>query len=195
VSKDAKAEKLRMMAEFRRILEERIEETKTNLNNLEILLELVNETLLEKGFKRAATLETKPIRVEEAAPEPSGEPPQPLEPAETITPLRTSAGVALAELHSSRSSLRVVIAEEIALDVHTPPFQQFLIERVLNKMREKDDELTRNGELAAKNALSYEIVRNGDVIREIRVENLTQDRLRELKSSIHWTLEKMYEKM
>lgn len=193
--KDAKTEKLKMMVEFRRVLEKRIEETQANLSNLETLLELVNETLLEKGFKRATTLETKPTRVEESAPEASGEPPQPLESDEAITPLRTAAGVALAEIYSSGNSMRVVIAEEIALDVNTPPFQQFLIERVLDKMREKDDELTKKGKLAAKNALSYEIVRDGDVIREIRVENLTQERLRELRSGIHWTLEKMYEKI
>ncbi len=191
---ESEIEKLRMMAEFRQTLEKRIEKAKSNLNELETLLELVNETLLEKGFKRATTLETKPAPVEVPAEETYEEPPHPPEPAEATVHLRTSTGVTLAEMHSSRNTMRVTMAEDIALDINTPPFQQFLIERVLDKMRDKDAELVQMGELATKDELSYEIVRDGDVIREIRVEHLTPERQRELKSSIHWTLEKMYEK-
>jgi hypothetical protein len=194
MAKDPKPEKLKMIAEFRRVLEKKIEAAKTDLHTLETLLELVNETLLEKGFKRAAALETTPISKEEPAAKATPIPPQPLELAETVTPLRTSAGVALAEMYSRGDSLRVVIAKDITLNMNTPPFQQFLIERVLHKMRDKDHELTRKGELAAENAVSYEILKDGDVLREIQVDNLTQERFRELRSSIHWTLEKMYEK-
>jgi hypothetical protein len=69
------------------------------------------------------------------------------------------------------------------------------VERVFAKMQEKDNELSRTGQLTPDKVFSYNIVREGDVIREIVVENVDQDRLRELKSSIRWTLEKMYEKM
>jgi hypothetical protein len=41
---------------------------------------------------------------------------------------------------------------------------------------------------------AYNIVREGDLIREIIIRNVDEERLRELKSSIRWTLEKMYEK-
>jgi hypothetical protein len=42
---------------------------------------------------------------------------------------------------------------------------------------------------------AYNIMREGDLIREIVIKNVDDDRLKELKSSIRWTLEKMYEKM
>jgi hypothetical protein len=42
---------------------------------------------------------------------------------------------------------------------------------------------------------SYNIVREGDQIREIIIRNVDDERLKELKSSIRWTFEKMYEKM
>jgi hypothetical protein len=41
---------------------------------------------------------------------------------------------------------------------------------------------------------SYDVVVDGDLIREINVENVTPNRSREIKSAVRWTLEKMYEK-
>ena len=62
-------------------------------------------------------------------------------------------------------------------------------------MQEKDSELARAGQLTPEKIFSYSIIREGDIIREIIIKHADQDRLRELKSSIRWTLEKMYEKM
>jgi hypothetical protein len=42
---------------------------------------------------------------------------------------------------------------------------------------------------------SYNIVREGDLIREIIIKNVDDERVKELKSSIRWTFEKMFEKM
>jgi hypothetical protein len=42
---------------------------------------------------------------------------------------------------------------------------------------------------------AYNIVREGDLLKELVIKNVDEERLRELKSSIRWTLEKMYEKM
>ena len=42
---------------------------------------------------------------------------------------------------------------------------------------------------------SYNIVREGELIREIIIKNADEERLKELKSSVRWTFEKMYEKM
>ena len=62
-------------------------------------------------------------------------------------------------------------------------------------MQEKDAELVRAKQLAADKMFSYNIVREGDLIREIVIKNVDEERLKELKSSIRWTFEKMYEKM
>ena len=62
------------------------------------------------------------------------------------------------------------------------------------KMQEKDNELVRMGQLTPDKMFAYNIVREGDLIREIMIRNVDEERLRELKSSIRWTLEKMYEK-
>ena len=62
-------------------------------------------------------------------------------------------------------------------------------------MQEKDNELVRMGQLTPDKMFAYNIVHEGDLIREIVIRNVDEERLRELKSSIRWTLEKMYEKM
>ena len=56
-------------------------------------------------------------------------------------------------------------------------------------------ELVRAKQLSAEKAFSYSLVREGELIREIVIRNVDEERLKELKSSIRWTLEKMYEKM
>ncbi|MGF3521999.1 MAG: hypothetical protein ACQXXJ_02750 [Candidatus Bathyarchaeia archaeon] len=61
-------------------------------------------------------------------------------------------------------------------------------------MQEKDSELVRLKQLPPEKMFAYNIVREDDLIREIVIKNVDEERLKELKSSIRWTLEKMYEK-
>lgn len=181
VEEAMREEKIKRLAELRRHLEKRIEEAKREVEGLETLLELVDMVLVKKGFRRPEV------------PKPFISPPS-LK-YETAVPLKTVAGELLATLYVGEGSLRVVMAEDKSFHVNTPPFTQFLIERVLSKMQEKDREAARVGRITPDKILSYSIVREGDVIREINVRNVGKERIRELKSSIRWTLEKMYEKM
>lgn len=182
---NSKNEKMRKLAEFKTALEKKIEKAESNLEDLKILLEFVNTTLLERGFKRAKIAKLKPAKTP-ALP--------PVMEYETVVPLKAVTGDLLANLNISQDSMRLTFAEDKMFNVKTPPFQQFLVERVLNKMREKDSEAANKAEMDSNRILSYELISDGDVIREIVIKNVTADRLRELKSSIHWTLEKMYEK-
>jgi len=183
-------EKLKRIAELRSLLEKRLRDTETELEGLRVLLEFVDAKLLERGFRR----------VEMGKPAPP--PPAPVEPAvtspavgfeETVS-LKTVAGDLLANLYVAEDSVRIVPVEGKTFDVNTPPFMPFLVERVLTKMQEKDQEAAGTGEITPDKILSYNIVRDGDVIREIAIKNVGSERLRELKSTVRWTLEKMYEK-
>lgn len=178
------AEKIKKLIAFKKKLEKRVGKLKSELEELQTMLEMVNSVLLEKGFKRAEIAKV-PAAIEA------------LPPAEhkDIIPLKTVTGELLANLYVGEDSLRVVPAEDKNFNINTPPFTQFLVERVLVKMQEKDNELVRTGQLTPDKIFSYNIVREGDIIREVLIGNFDADRLRELKSSIRWTLEKMYEKM
>jgi len=190
------SEKIKRLVSFKQKLEKRVEELEFELKELQATLEAINSILLEKGFKRAEITkpptETEALRVKEEVTEPSPQPPPTK--YESVT-LRAVTGELLATLYVGDDSLRVVPAEDKSFNVNTPPFTPFLVERVFAKMQEKDAELARAGQIAAEKVFSYNIVREGDVIREITIKHVDQDRLRELKSSIRWTLEKMYEKM
>ncbi len=120
--------------------------------------------------------------------------PQATEP-ESVIPLKTMNDEPLAIIYVDKQSLHVLPDESKNFSVNTPPFSHFLVERVLAKMQEKDSELVRLGQLTPDRMFAYNIIREGDLIREIVIRNTDEERLRELKSSIRWTLEKMYEKM
>ncbi len=181
-------EKIKKIAELRSLLEKRVVDMETELEGLRTLLGFINGTLIEKGFKRAKI--AKPVSTTAKAVSPTQVPE-----SERNIPLKTVTGDLLANLYVGEDSMRVVLAEDKSFDVNTPPFTSFFVERVLAKMQEKDREAANTGEITPDRVLSYNITRDGDLIREITIRNTMPERSRELKSTIRWTLEKMYEKM
>ena len=194
------SEKMKALVTFKKKLEKRIEELNSELKELQVTLETVDSILLEKGFKRgdmkevtATPKEVAPPTEPVAAKEEKPTMPRATEP-ESVIPLKTMNDEPLAIIYVDKQALHVLPDESKNFSVNTPPFQPFLVERVLAKMQEKDNELVRMGQLTADKMFAYNIVREGDLLREIIIRNADEERLRELKSSIRWTLEKMYEK-
>lgn len=189
------AEKTKKLVAFKKKLEKRVEELESELNEQRLMLEAVNSILLEKGFKRVevakapATTEVLPVKEETLtqSTQSSGK-------HEDVISLETVTREPLANIYVNQDLLRVVLAEDKNFNIDTPPFKQFLVQRVLAKMQEKDSELARTGQLTPDKIFSYNIIQEDDRIHEIIIKNSDANRLRELKSSIRWTLEKMYEK-
>ena len=196
-------EKIKALVAFKKKLEDMIEKLESEQSDLKNTLEMVTSILLDKGFKRG---DIKEVNLEANS---SGATPTPVEPkipreekpiaqraeSESVIPLRTAHEEPLAIIYVNRDSLHVLPDESKNFSVNTPPFGNFLVERVFAKMQDKDNELVRAGQLPQDKMFSYTIVREGELIREIIIKNVDEERLRELKSSIRWTLEKMYEKM
>jgi len=181
-------EKIKRLIEFRGKLEKRIDEIQQELEDLQNLMEIIDGFLLEKGFRRPEMpkeemLTEKPEKTEVLS--------------EYVAefPIKTVTGEKLAVIYVGDNIVRVVMNKDKNFRDNIPPFRQFLIERVLLKMQEKDREAARRGEITPDKILSYSIVKEGDIIREIIIRNVNEERIRDLKSSIRWTLEKMYEKM
>jgi hypothetical protein len=188
MTEEEEKEKIKKIAELRALLQKRVGDMETELEGLRILLGFIDDTLLDQGFKRAEIVKPVPT------PPKAVPPPQAIEHERSI-PLKTVTGDLLANLYVEEDSMRVLLAEDKSFDVNTPPFTSFLVERVLAKMQEKDREAASTGEITPDNILSYNINRDGELIREITVRNVRPERSRELKSAVRWTLEKMYEKM
>jgi hypothetical protein len=182
-------EKIKKIAKLRALLEKRVETMETELDGLKTLLSLIDTTLIKEGFKRAEI--SKPVQT----------PPKQVTPQPSViqqkkgVPLKTVTGDLLAQIYIEKDSMQVALAEDKNFDINTPPFTSFFVERVLAKMEEKDREDASKGKIAPEKILSYNIKRDGNILREITIRNLRRERSRELKSSIRWTLEKMYERI
>jgi hypothetical protein len=194
------SEKMKALVAFKKKLEERVENLDSELKELQATLEVVNSILLEKGFKRGNMKEVT-VTPEEAAPPTKvavvveEKPMQRGAETENVIPLKTMNDEPLAIIYVEKQTLHVLPDESKNFSVNTPPFNNFLVERVLAKMQEKDSELVRMRQLTPDRMFAYSIIREDDSLREIVIKNFDEERLRELKSSIRWTLEKMYEKM
>jgi len=184
-------ERIKKIAELRELLEERVKNLESELEGFRVLLDFINNLLLEKSFKRVEEIAKPP----EVAPPPPT-PPLPAEHRKVIVILlKTGAGELLANLHIDDGSMRIVPESDKKFNVNTPPFTAFLVERILVKMQESDQEASRRGEMMPNEVLSFNIEKDGDIIREITIRNITTQREREVRSAVRWTFEKMYEKM
>jgi ribosomal protein L11 len=203
---------MKAMIAFKKRLEDQLEKLNSEIQEVQATLDTVNTILLEKGFKRGdikEVLAQSPAMPKEVVlpnpaeqPKPSAPAPLSLAPApavitetETVIPLKTMAEEPLALMYFEKQQIHVMLDESKNFSVNTPPFTTFLVEKVFAKMQEKDKEFVRLGQLTPDHMFSYNIVREGEFIKEIIIKNVDEERLKELKSSIRWTLEKMYEKM
>ena len=202
-------EKMKSLIAFKKRMEEQLEKLTEETKEIQAALDTVNGILLEKGFKRGDIKEAieTPLPKEVVLPKQESEPPtvvvqrgtpqtqsQPVE-RESVIPLKTMAEEPLALIYFDKQGMHVLPDESKNFSVNTPPFQNFLVEKVFAKMQEKDNDLVRAKQLGSDKAFSYSVVREGEHIREIVIHNVDDERLKELKSSIRWTLEKMYEKV
>ncbi len=192
-------EKMKSVIAFKKRLEDQLEKLAAETKEVQATLDTVNQMLLEKGFKRGDIKEipeTPQLSQEVILPKQESEPSKaaPAEP-ESVIPLKTMTDEPLALIYFDRQSIHVLPDESKNFSVNTPPFGNFLIEKVFSKMQEKDKELVRLGQLKSEKMFTYTLVKEGELIREIVIKNVDDERLKELKSSIRWTFEKMYEKV
>jgi hypothetical protein len=181
---------LESLMELREYLEIRIHTLNDEAEKLRALYKIVDEVIVSRSFRGAESLlqeQPKETHVVES-------PRSTLEPVERIS-LMTNRGVSLAEAVISPQKVRIIPVKDIQFNISTPPFQSFFVSRILEAMREKDNEAVRNGDILPEMALTFEIISEDDIIQEISVNNYgDEQRLREIRNSCRWTLEKMFER-
>jgi len=201
---------IKNLAELKRELEERILRAEKELLYLRTSLKLVDEALAGGSFKQASKLIEKPVveaprtyeevktKVEAKPPEPfiqKTPPVQPQAPAEQSFPIKSKMGEDLATMYIGQSSVRIVPRQDLGFSAKTPPFQSFFIYRVIGEMRRKDEMAVDSGAKDPSLIIAHEVRVEGDSIKEIIIRNIEEEaRLREIRSSIRWTLERMLEK-
>jgi hypothetical protein len=181
-------ERIRKIAELRETLEERTKSLEAELQGLRTLLDFINEILIEKSFKKAEAI-AKPPSMPEVKPQPV-----PAKKQLRTIPLKTATDELLATMYVEDDQIRVVPEPNLQFSENTPPFTAFLVDRIIGKMVERDQELVNQGKLMPDKAFSYDIAKDGELIKEISIRNLAPQREREVRSATRWTFEKMLEK-
>jgi hypothetical protein len=189
-------EEVEKLLRNKNVIEKKIQELKNELDLLKDVLKVIDHQIAEKSFK----VSKMPPKPPATPPKPTETikpmPPEPIGELEQTIPLKASDGTLLANLYMSKNELKVVPDESIKFNVNTPPFQQFLISRVLNGMTAKDREDVMDGKITPDDILSYRVNQEGDLLIDITVKNFRDEkRAITLRNSFRWTLEKMYEKM
>ena len=198
-------EKMKSLIAFKKRMEDQLEKLNAETKEVQAALDTVNGILLDKGFKRGDLKEVPEMPEPKEVVLPRQEPESPTVVVqrgttqqierESVIPLKTMADEPLALIYFDKQVIHVLPDESKNFSVNTPPFTNFLVEKVFSKMQEKDAELVKAKQLTTEKMFTFNVVREGDLIREIVIKNVDDERLKELKSSIRWTFEKMYEKM
>ncbi len=170
------------LAELKSYLERKVAEHEEEIVTLRSFLEIVDNLLAEKSYRK--------VQVPKSILEPAS----PLATTQAQT-VRTISGVQLAEIFVEGNNVRIVPSREIKFDVNAPPLRSFLVGKVLEPLHTSDEEASRKRGLSPDRVLSYEIDKEGMLLKEIHVKNYGDERrLNELKNALRWTFRRMYEK-
>ncbi len=165
-------QEVKRLAELKAFLEQRMVELEREMEGFKMLLEIVDKELAAKSFKKA-----QPVEVGEKE-------------FAALRMIRSRSGNLLATMSLKESEARIVFNPEIRVTQDMRPFSSFLLRKVLDAMREADLQRVGEGKLDQSSVLSYEVVYDGDIARELIVKNYRDEaRLREIVNSVKWTLD------
>ena len=110
---------------------------------------------------------------------------------------RLKDNLLLAHVEISRSTVEISPAEGINLNVNTPPFKSFFLNRILEGMKTKDTEKVNNGQIKESELLNYQIEEdNNGLIKRIIINNYRDNvRLNEIFNTSAWVFTRMIEKV
>ena len=181
---------LESLMDLKEYLETRIQALNDELGKLRALYKIVDEVIISRSFRGAESL-LKEQPAETRTSESTG---STLEPVDRVL-LKTNRGVLLAEALIQPQNMRIIPVKDMKFNVNTTPFQSFFVSRILESMKGKDNEAVRKGEILPEMALTFEVISHDDIIQEISINNYgDEQRLREIRNSCRWTLEKMFER-
>jgi len=183
------SEDVKKLLKMRDDLAQQIERLKEEIADLQKALEQIDSLVLEVGggFKKASTIEkATPTAAATAVEAAVGE----------AVPIKTREGKLLATVHVGEKVLTVSFAEDLSFTSDIPPLQSFLLDRVLAGMRTSDEDRISRGEIVPEEAFSFQVATEGNRLTRLTIQNYGGERrLREIRSSLRWTLERMYEKL
>jgi hypothetical protein len=109
---------------------------------------------------------------------------------------RIKDNMLLANAEIFRNTVEVSPAKGVNLNVNTPPFKSFFLNRILEGMKIKDIEKVSHGQIKESESLNYQIEEdNNGLINRIVIKNYREnERLTEIFNTCTWVFTRMIEK-
>lgn len=206
---DGEAQRL---AQLKRFLEEKIEALERELESLKAVGEIIDKELVGRSFRRGtgepvtpvsqpvtpvsrpvppSAITQAPAQAEVQAPVAVMSAPMPNEKKVELVYRGRNVGVA----YVSSETVRILPDEKLGLKTTTPPFESFLIRKVLDEIREADTERAGRGEIRPDQILAYDLVEEEALLKQITVRNYGDpDRLNRVIRASAWTFMVMSQK-
>ncbi len=169
---------MKRAAELKLWLEQRIAQLREEIERLNETLGYVDATLRASTFKQASEMlsETK-------------------EAPEVRELKRDKGGQVIATASITSDAVEIEPSGGVDLKSSTPPFKSFLMGKILQGMKTKDEELVRAGKLPKGGELRFDLEEANGSIGKLVIENYREKaRLNEILSTVSWTFSRMLEK-
>ena len=197
------AEQIRGIAALREKLHERVIRLHEELEETNLNIAALDAALTRSSFAKAS----------EYVPQDDGEAAAPEDTARTIQPAdapSTEGGQAAAPapqlitaakgdtpigaMYTYPDRIVIVLDENISITTETHPFKTFFLDHVMAEMRRKDAAEVDAGRITADSATSCEVDASDGRIDKITISNYrTEERAREIDSTVRWVLNRMLE--
>ncbi len=102
----------------------------------------------------------------------------------------------IANAEISQNSVEIIPAKGIALNINTPPFKSFFLNRILEGMKTKDAEKISQNQIDESTSLDYDVNEDDNgIIKRIVINNYRdKERLNEIFNTSTWVFTRMIEK-
>jgi hypothetical protein len=184
-------DEIKKSAELKQWIEAKVLELENEIAKLKDATSIIDSILRKTSFRTASEITPPSIKKEivEKVLEKEVE--------SGVRQLRSNEGFLLGNGVVTSSSITIIPVKNLKLDIATPPFKSFFINRILTGMKKRDNESVAKGEIKEDQVLAYGIEEEEEegIIKKITIKNYRDNnRLNEIVKTISWAFTRMLEK-
>ena len=182
-------EQVKEIVALKESLIEQVDKHQESIEMLEKNIIVLDSFLKDSSFTKASELEIKKVVEIQTKPKSIEKP------VENSIPIkRVNDGKIIANAYVTPEQLSIVLDNGIEINVDTPPFKSFFLDRIIGEMKKKDFQEAESGKIQKESIIDYIINKNGTDIRDIIIKNYRQkERVNELINTAGWSLTRMLE--
>ena len=184
-------EQIKEIVALKESLIEQIDKHQEGIEMIEKNITVLDLFLKNSSFTKASRLEMKTdtVKKHEERSIPINKPEE-----RSIPIKRSNDGKIIANAYVTPEQVSIVLDDEILINVDTPPFKSFFLDRIIGEMKKRDQTEAEDGKIQRESMIDCIINKNGANIREIIIKNYRQkERVNELINTAGWSLTRMLE--